>query len=281
MPLRSTTGISTLEHTPSDILEKDHLLPQIKLLADKFEIPQLEKERRIWALLPHDYDVSEKHYPVLYLQDAQNLFDDHAPFGNWAIDQQMAALAAENSGDLIIIAIDHGGKERIKEYSPYMHRKFGDGEGKLYARFLIETLKPYVDKHFRTKPEREFTGIGGSSMGALVSAYTGIVHPDYFSRLMIFSPSFWYSDKIYFDAFAYKYRLPMRFYIYAGKKESQLMTQHIERFRAAVKARQFNVDLTKFEIDINPAGEHQEKYWGEAFPRAVKWLFFNPEKLDS
>ena len=104
-------------------------LPEIKLISEAFEIPQLDKTRRIWILLPHNYNDVTMHYPVLYLQDAQNLFDDQAPYGNWAIDKHMADLAAEGYGDLIIVAIDHGGKERIKEYSPYYHRKFGTGQG--------------------------------------------------------------------------------------------------------------------------------------------------------
>ncbi|MDX1476732.1 MAG: alpha/beta hydrolase-fold protein [Saprospiraceae bacterium] len=247
--------------------------PHIELIADEFEIPQLDKTRRIWALLPHDYYTSRKRYPVLYLQDAQNLFDDAAPFGNWAIDQRLARLAAR-SHKLIVIAIDHGGSERIREYSPYYHRKFGQGEGKEYAQFLIETLKPYVDNTYRTRPDRDNTGIGGSSMGGLISAYTGLVHPQHFGKLMIFSPSFWYSDRIYFDAFNYRYVLPMKIYLYAGEKESRYMTQHIRRFQDAVNARSFDSALTKFNIVINPDGEHNESFWGEAFSTAVEWLYF-------
>lgn len=252
----------------------DRHMPHIQLINEAFEIPQLKKTRRIWALLPHDYHTSTRSYPVLYLQDAQNLFDEYAPFGNWAIDRRLASLAAKGYGDVIVIAVDHGGTERITEYSPYFHRKFGKGQGKGYAKFLIETLKPYVDKHFRTKIGRANAGIGGSSMGGLISAYTGIVHPQHFSRLMIFSPSFWYSDEIYFDAFSYQYILPMKIYLYAGENESRYMTEHIHRFREAVKTSLFNNPLTTFQIEINTEGEHNEWYWGEAFEKAVPWLFF-------
>ena len=250
-------------------------LPRIVLVKDAFEIPQLEKTRRIWALLPHDYDKSKKRYPVLYLQDAQNLFDDHSPFGNWAIDRKLAELKRQGYGDIIIVAIDHGGTERLKEFSPYHHREFGKGEGKLYAKFIIDTLKPYVDKTYRTLPDREYTGIGGSSMGGLISAYMGIVHPEHFGKLMIFSPSFWYSDEIYFDAFNYKYVLPTKIYLYAGERESKFMTQHVRRFKRAVRTHLFDDTLTNFKIVINPDGQHQESFWGEAFEDAVKWLFFD------
>ena len=249
--------------------------PHIRTIAEDFNIPQLDKSRKVYALLPHDYDQSDKRYPVLYLQDAQNLFNEHNPYGNWKIDEHLARLAANGMGDIIVIAIDHGGKERIKEYSPYFHRKFGDGQGKHYAQFIIETLKPHVDKTYRTLPDRMNTGIGGSSMGGLISAYIGIVHPSYFSKLMIFSPSFWYSEEIYFDDFKYKYTLPMRMYIYGGEKESEYMSKHIRQFKKALTEHKFAPDMNTFLLDINPDGQHNEAYWSEVFPTALQWLFFH------
>jgi predicted alpha/beta superfamily hydrolase len=251
--------------------------PIIELIDKGFEIPQLGKNRRIWALLPHDYHDTDKHYPVLYLQDAQNLFSNEAPFGSWSIDTHLMEMSAKGIGELIVICIDHGGSERIQEYSPYFHRKFGEGQGKDYANFIIETLKPYVDSHYRTKSDRKYSGIGGSSMGGLISAYIGIVHPTYFSKLMIFSPSFWYSDEIYFDAFKYNYTLPMRMFIYAGEKETRFMSQHIHQFKNALMHGAFSSKLTKFNIVIDPEGQHQEKYWGAIFPAAVEYLFFSDQ----
>ena len=253
--------------------ETDQLSPLIEVISEHFEIPQLNKTRKIYALLPHDYHTSGKTYPVLYLQDAQNLFNEYNPYGNWAIDKHLGDLSRDGLGDIIIIAIDHGGKERIQEYSPYFHRRFGKGQGVHYARFIINTLKPYIDNTYRTKPERKYTGIGGSSMGGLISAYIGIVHPEHFSRLMIFSPSFWYSDKIYFDAFNYNYTLPMRMFIYGGDRESEYMSRHIHRFQDAVKQGEYDESIVKYKVVINPEGEHNEGYWSEVFPDAVKWLF--------
>jgi predicted alpha/beta superfamily hydrolase len=235
----------------------------------------LKQTRRIWALLPHDYHESTKRYPVLYLQDAQNLFNESAPFGNWAIDKQMARLAAHGMGDLIIIAVDHGGKERISEYSPYYHRKFGKGKGIKYAKFIIDTLKPYVDLNFRTLTDRDHNGIGGSSMGGLISAYIGLVHAEYFSKMMIFSPSFWYSDEIYFDAFNYAYTHPSKVFLYGGEKESEYMSKHIHQFRDAIKQHPKKELYNQWKIVINPEGHHTESDWRKAFPQAIKWLFFN------
>jgi predicted alpha/beta superfamily hydrolase len=118
---------------------------------------------------------------VLYLQDGQNLFENDAPFGTWGVDKQLAALAQRGKGDLIVVAIDHGGKERIKEFSPYDSQKWGEGLGRDYAKFLTETLKPYIDGRFRTQTGREYTGIGGSSMGGLISIYAGIMFPETYS----------------------------------------------------------------------------------------------------
>lgn len=174
--------------------------PQIKVISDEFEIPQLIKTRRIAALLPHDYYETDKKYPVLYLQDGQNLFDDYAPFGSWEVDKKLALMQRRGTGDVIVIAIDHAKEERIAEYNPGGNAKLGKGQGREYVRFLAETLKPYVDKHFRTKPDRLNTGIGGSSMGGLISIWAGFMYPEKFSKLMIFSPALWVNPNIHFHA---------------------------------------------------------------------------------
>ncbi|HHH49608.1 MAG TPA: carbohydrate esterase, partial [Saprospiraceae bacterium] len=195
---------------------QDKFLPKIKVISEDFEIPQLVKTRRIAALLPHDYDSSDKRYPVLYLQDGQNLFDDYAPFGNWGVDKKLAVLAELGLGDIIVIAIDHAAEERIEEFTPSQKTKLGSGDGKKYVRFLADTLKPYIDKHFRTKPDQANTGIGGSSMGALISIYAGFMYPEVYSKLMIFSPALWVAPKIRFGSINYDADINMQIYVYAG-----------------------------------------------------------------
>jgi len=152
-------------------------LPKVELISEEFFIPQLKKFRKIWALLPHDYETSEESYRVLYLHDAQNLFDENAPYGNWEIDKKLAVMSDYGIGNIIVIAIEHGEEDRVKEYN-VGNTSLGQGEGKKYIRFIADTLKPYVDKHYRTMPEREFTGIGGSSMGGLVSIFGGLMYPE-------------------------------------------------------------------------------------------------------
>jgi len=249
------------------------LLPVIEVISEHFEIPQLIKTRRIAALLPHNYYHSEARYPVLYLQDGQNLFDDHAPFGSWGVDKKLAVMAERGRGGLIVIAIDHAEEERIQEFTPSPHPQFGSGDGKKYARFLAETLKPYVDDHFRTRPERAFTGLGGSSLGGLISIYGGLKFPEIFSRLMIFSPALWVEPNIHFSAMHLDKTYDTRIYIYGGEAESANMVPNIKRFTTAVKENGKDSQIN-FKLSIDPTGKHNEQRWGEEFPRAAEWLFF-------
>lgn len=249
-------------------------LPKIAVISDEFEIPQLIKTRRIAALLPHDYYETDKRYPVLYLQDGQNLFDDHAPFGSWEVDKKLALMQRRGLGDIIVIAIDHAEEERIKEYNPTGHAKLGKGQGREYVRFLAETLKPYVDKQFRTKPDRLNTGIGGSSMGGLISIWAGFMYPEKFSKLMIFSPALWVSPNIHFHAMRFTMTLNSRVYVYAGGAESKNMLPNVERFREALLSQELTEPDLDIELSIDPEGQHTESRWGLEFPKAIEWLYF-------
>jgi len=252
---------------------RTELLPQIRIISEHFDIPSLIKTRRIAALLPHDYDRTDKHYPVLYLQDGQNLFDDYAPFGNWGVDKKLALLAERGLGDVIVIAIDHAEEDRISEFTPSYRTRLGSGDGKKYVRFLADRLKPYVDEHFRTLPDREHTGIGGSSMGGLISIYAGLIYPEVYGKLMIFSPSLWVTPNIHFHHMNFFDPRDMRVYIYAGEGESENMVPNIRRFVAAFE-KKGEASFT-FELSLDPHGEHNEARWGQEFPRALEWLFFH------
>jgi predicted alpha/beta superfamily hydrolase len=248
--------------------------PDIRVVAKRFNLPQLRRRRRISVLLPWNYDQSDRRYPVLYLQDGQNLFEPHAPFGTWGVDKQLAALAQAGYGEFIVVAIDHGGKDRIKEFFPYHSVRWGEGLGRDYARFLAETLKPYIDQHFRTLPGRQYTGIGGSSMGGLISAYAGILYPHTFSKYMIFSPSLWIANHIYTESENFA-RLPdTKIYFYAGGREGAGMVPNAHRFREAVTRRGYAPGHLDFRLEVDPQGQHNEPRWGQEFPKAAKWLFY-------
>lgn len=249
-------------------------LPKIQVISEAFAIPQLIKTRRIAALLPYDYDQTDKRYPVLYLQDGQNLFDDYAPFGSWGVDKKLAVMAERGTHEVIIIAIDHAQEERIAEFTPSYRTRLGVGQGKKYVSFLADTLKPYIDQHFRTLPGREHTGIGGSSMGGLISIYAGFMYPQVYSKLMIFSPSLWVAPNIHFHAIRLEEKAYTKVYLYGGGAEGANVVPNIQRLKLALEAQGQGMN-TEFALAIDPQGEHNEKRWGEEFPRAVEWLFFN------
>ena len=133
-------------------------------------------------------------------------------------------------GNIIIIAIEHGEKERIEEYN-VGNTVLGNGQGKKYIRFITDTLKPFIDSKYRTLPEREHTGIGGSSMGGLVSIFSGIMYPEVYGKLMIFSPSLWVVPKINLSFLDLEEHQNTRVYLYAGEDESETMVKRITKFK--------------------------------------------------
>ncbi|GAB2585058.1 alpha/beta hydrolase [Spirosoma areae] len=249
------------------------LLPKIELLGDSFQVPGISQERRVHALLPHDYDHTDKRYPVLYLHDGQNLFGGGVGYGSWEVDQKMALLAARHHHEVILISIDHAYDERIQEFT--LHRtRAGKGRGQYYLEFIRDTLKPIVDQTFRTLPDAAHTGIGGSSLGGLISIYAGLMHPDVFGRMMVFSPSLWISPKIYFDAIRFQAPVPMKVYAYGGEKESSYMVPNIQRFNEALARQQYGGNSIDMHLSVDPTGTHQEAHWSREFPKAVEWLFY-------
>jgi len=249
-------------------------LPEIRIIAEDYDIPQLNRKRRISVLLPFSYKSSSKRYPVLYLHDGQNLFDGGGPFGNWAIDEKLSEMARNGMGDIIVVAIDHAEEERVLEFSPFKETKWGKGDGKKYLKFLVETLKPNIDKNYRTLKEREFTGVGGSSMGGLISIYAGLRYPSIFGKLMIFSPSLWITPKIYFDAINFHQPYPNDIYLYAGGAESVNMVGNVEKLKQILEERNKEDAEVNIEINIDPNGKHEEWFWSQEFPTALEFLYF-------
>ena len=253
---------------------KPNFLPKVHLISEEFEIPQLNKTRRVWALLPHDYEESTETYPVLYLQDAQNLFNEKAKYGNWEIDKKLAVMSEYKIGKIIIIAVEHAEQDRIKEYN-VGKTVLGVNKRKKYIRFITDTLKHFVDKTFRTKTEREYTGIGGSSMGGLVSVFSGLMYPEVYGKLMIFSPSLWVIPKMDFTNIDFSEPSDTKIYLYAGGDESATMIDHVKKFKKNMIENEFVSSKMKIKLSINMQGKHNEIYWSDEFPIAIEWLFFN------
>ena len=252
---------------------------QLKTIND-FYIPQLKTKRRVWIYLPPDYENSQKRYPVLYMQDGQSLFDEKtAPLGSWSVDRTMEKLFNEKKTEgLIIIAVDNAGKNRMREYNPW--EDLG-GRGELYADFIANTLKPYVDDNFRTKPQREFTGIMGSSMGAYISAYIGLKYQDTFSKVGLLSPVFWlYTDQLRSFFEDLRITKSMKIYLSVGTKESDeaRSIQYLEETRSAYdvmgsKMIHSTGDNKNIRLDVIQDGTHSGSEWSKVFEISSMWLF--------
>lgn len=238
--------------------------------VSSFEIyaPQLGGVRKIWVYVPTDYASGDKKYPVLYMHDGQNLFDASTSFaGEWNVDETLDSLKLP----LIVIGIENGGDKRIDELTPFAHKKYGGGKADAYLDFLVKTLKPEIDKRYRTKPGKKHTGIMGSSLGGLVSFYALIKYPDVFSKAGIFSPAFWFTPELY-TLFEKSPKTKAKMYFLCGDNESKEMVPDMRRMISLVaKNRCDCLNLTR-SVEI-PAGEHNEKLWRENFGKAVRWMF--------
>ena len=166
-----------------------------------FRSAVLGTTRRVWVYLPPRYAAEpERRFPVLYLQDGQNVLDGATAFlagKEWEVDETVERLAGEGRIEpLVVVAVDNGGERRAFEYLPTRDPRVGDGGGAdLYGRMLVEELKPWVDGRYRTKAGREDTGIAGSSFGGILSLYVGLRHPEVFGRIAALSTSVWVDDR--------------------------------------------------------------------------------------
>jgi predicted alpha/beta superfamily hydrolase len=243
--------------------------PQVKILDSAFYMPQLDRKRRIWIYLPKGYATSKTNYPVLYMHDGQNLFNEQtAPFGEWGVDEAMDSLQKQSGKEVIVVGIDNGGDKRMGEYNPYDFKET-KGEGNQYIEFLVKTLKPYIDQKFRTKKDAANTFTAGSSMGGLISLYAVVKYPNVFGGAGVFSPAFWTAPQLYADVEATDWggNKP-KFYFYAGGKESTTMVSDMNRMIALIEKKP-DVNTTTF---VNPLGQHNEPTWRKQFPVFYKWL---------
>lgn len=248
--------------------------PIIEDVNHDFTYLHSEEKRGIYAILPADYyRETSKRYPVFYMHDAQNLFDP-APFGSWQIDKALEVFKNNGVGDIIVIAIDHASEHRISEFMPYQSKLAEVHRGRTYSEFVSIELKQYIDKNYRTLPGREYTGMGGSSMGGLITIYAGIMFSHAYSKLMVFSPSLWAAPKIYFDAPKYLAPSKQKMYLYAGGRESKYMINNINRFKDCMVSDPQRSKGLNLKVVIDPDGQHNEWRWAMEFPKALQWLFF-------
>ena len=244
-----------------------------------FHSAVLGATRRVWVYLPPQYAAEPaRRFPVLYLQDGQNVFDGATAFlagKEWEVDETVERLAREGRIEpLVVVAVDNGGERRLVEYTPTRDRRAPDGGGAdAYGRMLVEELKPWVDRTYRTRPERETTGIGGSSLGGLVSLYLGLKHPEVFGRIAALSTSAWWDDRFiarFVDALPAK--PDTRIWTDIGTREDRSAVPDARALRDALVRRGWRegVDLRYVEAE---GAVHNEMAWAKRMPAVLEFLF--------
>ncbi len=227
--------------------------------------PELDNRRDVLVYLPPSYDQSARRYPVIYMQDGQNLFDSATSYGGvaWQVDQTMALLAGEGI-EAIVVAPHHGGEERIREYNPFPH--FWQGRGDPYLQFLTDTLKPMIDRDFRTRPDRNSTGMLGSSMGGLISLYAFFHAPDAFGFAGVISPSLWLAHGAIYPLIAAAPLVPGKLYLDNGTREPST-----RRLYALLIKKGYLCDLDLKQV-VEIDAEHTESAWARRLPDALRFL---------
>tara|TARA_B100001115_G_scaffold184493_1_gene187175 strand:+ start:727 stop:1860 length:1134 start_codon:yes stop_codon:yes gene_type:complete len=248
------------EHPPRGL----HLLPKNDSLLYN------NAYRQIWIYLPEGYETARRDFPVMYFQDAQNLFRGlRGSSSKWNLAQCLDSLELP----LIVVAINHGGENRIRELSPFENEEYGGGEGYEYLDFIVNQVKPYIDAHYPVKTQREYTYIGGSSLGGLISLTALEAWPDVFGGALVFSPAYWFNPEVP-EMVAENGSLETTLiYQMIGTKEGNKSGEAVQRTlkcRAILDEMHPNWQIhTKVVAD----GEHNEDLWREQLPEALLWFF--------
>ena len=255
------------------------LHPRLRLHR-AFESRYLPDKRDLIVYLPPGYDESAgRSYPVLYLHDGQNLFDGHTSFipgRTWQVREQ--ADAAIESGEvepLIIVGIYNTGDRRLAEYTPERDWQMGGGEAASYGLLLTRELLPWIGERYRVRPERESTGLGGSSLGGLVTLYLGLRHPETFGKLAVLSPSVWWNHKSilgYLNERAPEIWEKPRLWLDAGDGEGRRTLENAEQLHRRLIANGWRTGAT-LHFERVPGGTHDEASWATRVKPMLKFLF--------
>lgn len=231
------------------------------------EAPQLQSTKKIWVYLPQNYATSKRKLSVIYMHDAQNLFDAATSYsGEWNIDEKLDSLKAP----VIVVGVEHGNEKRIDELTPFKNEKYGGGKADRYLEFIVKTLKPHIDKTFRTKTDKKNTIIMGSSLGGLTSYYAVLKYPEIFGKAGVFSPSFWFTKDIY-DLTEKSKKIKSKIYFLCGDNESEDMVTDLNKMEYLLNSNRCSC-LNLNEKKIVKGGQHNEKLWRDGFVKAVLWL---------
>lgn len=237
----------------------------------------LSRAHDVLVCLPPGYDEDpERRYPVLYMHDGQNLFDDATAYTReWGVDETAQRLIeAGEIEPLIIVGISNAGELRLEEYTPTRDSSQPRGGGaERYGRMLIEELKPFVDATYRTLPGPADTGVGGSSLGGLVSLYLGLRYPSVFWKLAVISPSAWWNDGYAARRVrALSHKPPLRIWLSVGTDEAEHAVEDVEGVRDALLSRGWS-EGADLHFEVVQGGRHEEAAWGSIVEPMLRWLF--------
>jgi len=271
------------EPSGASVIHASGATGDLRLHEFRSRIFQNTRFLRVW--LPPGYDLAEnagQYYPVLYLNDGQNLFEQATAFGGveWQVDETADRLIHEaRVPPLIIVGIDNTGKDRLREYMPYrsMHPRILRVQGRRYPDFLTKEVMPFVEQNYRVATRPEDTGLGGSSLGALIALYTAIVRPGVFGRLLLESPSLWASNRQLIKESRLVRIWPERIFLAAGTAEaasperSRTVVDDVRELAAII--RRAVLSEKRLRLVIKERATHSEAAWAERFPEALQFLF--------
>lgn len=241
--------------------------PSPEILQLSIYSPQLTTEKNIRVLLPENYREHGTPHPVIYMHDAQNLFDASTAYaGEWEVDETLKRL----SSDHIVIGIDHGNEKRIDELTPYPNEEYGGGRGGEYADFIVNTLKPMIDERYNTFPDRKNTLICGSSLGGLISHYMILSYPETFGGAILFSPSYWFSEKIFELTNEEDATDKPMIYLATGALEPGSTVPNHKKMVSLLEEHGYSTENLK--AVVREGGEHNEAFWRSEFPKAMIWI---------
>lgn len=237
----------------------------------------LTKKRDLIVYIPGIYEKRpDLRFPVLYLEDGQNLFDPATSFIPgmfWHVGETADALIAQGAIQPLIIVGIYNTEKRLNEYTPTRDKKLGGGRADKYGRMLVDELKPFIESNYRALPEAASTGLGGSSLGGLLTIYLGLKYPHVFGNLAVLSPSVWWNQRAILD-FVARAPIPARSRIWldAGTKEGASTVHNVTALHDALVRRgwQDNQDL---HFELVPDGQHNEDAWSRRVGPFLQFLY--------
>jgi predicted alpha/beta superfamily hydrolase len=242
----------------------------IRRVLPRVRSPRRDTERDIDVFLPASYRRTRRRYPVVYMQDGQNLADPHRAFaGTWDLEAALTTLAGRGI-EAIIVGVPNMGEARIREYTPFVDAKAGGGDGDAYLAYLERTVKPLVDRRFRTRPETEATGVFGSSLGGLISLYAFFRAPETFGLVGAMSPSLWFADRAMLSYVEKDGAPPGRLYLDAGTEEGAATLRDARELGRILGRKGYDADRLRF-VEAE-GGRHSEGDWARRLVPALEFL---------